>query len=258
MKQVIINADDFGWDEETTDLTIELLEKGLLTSATIMTDRPSSEKAIDYAKQHGKSFSFGLHFNLVDHHIPCSDTPSSLIDESGKLKMSNHQRKDALLWKLNAKEIQKEFECQLTQLLDAGVEVSHIDSHGHLHKFPQIVMAIKPVMKKYGIRTIRIPQNVFPSDSKKKIVINNLFRLFFFGMVTTDHFYMLENHEDENWIDNFFSKLPEGLTELGVHPGRTDHWRDIETQPFLDGSMANALRHNGIELVNFHTIGRVS
>ena len=49
--KVILHADDFGFNEETTRATIECFERGVLTSATIMVNCEASEMAIDYAKK---------------------------------------------------------------------------------------------------------------------------------------------------------------------------------------------------------------
>ena len=41
IKRLIINADDFGFSEDTVVATIELFNKGLLTSATMMPNMPT-------------------------------------------------------------------------------------------------------------------------------------------------------------------------------------------------------------------------
>lgn len=147
MKKLIINADDFGLDEDSFKSTVLLFEKKILSSATIMTDMPYTNEAIQFAIEKQDQFSFGLHFNIVDDHSAYYGSNSLTIENSNKFKSSNEQRKSALLYKLNSIDIQEEFECQITSLLKAGVKVSHIDSHGYLHKFTQIINAIKPIIK---------------------------------------------------------------------------------------------------------------
>ncbi|BDY13537.1 carbohydrate deacetylase [Hydrogenimonas cancrithermarum] len=256
-KYLIINADDFGWDEETVAATIKLFEKGVLTSATIMTGMPGTPKAIEYAKKNQDRFSFGLHFNIVDGHASHSLSPNSLTTPENRVfKDSNQQRINALMWKLNKKDIQHELECQLSQLFDAGINVSHIDSHGHLHKFPQIIHAAKPILKKYKITSVRIPQNIFQNKNLKKSLINNIFRLFFGGTKHPDYFFMLEHHEDSDWLEKFLNDIPDGLTELGIHPGTTDAWRAVETQPFFHDEILKKLNRPDLNLVNYNFIDR--
>ena len=50
MKKLIVNADDFGFDDETVDWTIRGFEQGKITSATVMAGMPATERAVAYAK----------------------------------------------------------------------------------------------------------------------------------------------------------------------------------------------------------------
>ncbi|MCD6565655.1 MAG: ChbG/HpnK family deacetylase, partial [Bacteroidales bacterium] len=121
-KILIINADDFGWDADTVNTTINLFENSILSSASIMTGRNGSKQAIDFALKNQHKFSFGLHFNIVDNHIPYNPIQTnSLLNSELTFKLSNQQRWDALLFRLKYIDIQKEFEYQLLQLLNNGI-----------------------------------------------------------------------------------------------------------------------------------------
>ena len=112
-KILIINADDFGWDADTVDTTINLFENSILTSASIMTGRSGSRQAIDFAHKNQHKFSFGLHFNIVDNHVPFNPREiNSLLNSELTFKLSNQQRLDGLLFRLKQVDIQKEFEYQ--------------------------------------------------------------------------------------------------------------------------------------------------
>ena len=50
MKRLIVNADDFGFDDETVDWTIKGFELGKITSATVMAGMPATERVVEYAK----------------------------------------------------------------------------------------------------------------------------------------------------------------------------------------------------------------
>lgn len=50
MKKLIVNADDFGFDDETVDWTIKGFEAGKITSATMMAGMPATERVVEYAK----------------------------------------------------------------------------------------------------------------------------------------------------------------------------------------------------------------
>lgn len=254
-KILIISAHDFGWDDDTVNSTIDLFEKGILTSATIITDMPGSQKAIEYAKANQDKYSFGLRFNIVDAHRAHKEIDNSLTEKDEPwFKSSNKQRKDALLWRLKKSDIQEEFEYQLSSLIKAGINVSHIDSNGNLHKFPQIVTAIRPMMRKYNINTIGIPQNHFQSPNIKKSLLHKFFRLYFIGTKHVDNFFILDHHNDKQWFSNFLENIQSGITELGIHPGTIDKWRQIETNPFLEKSVYDKISNIGIKLENYYIL----
>ena len=50
IQKLIVNADDFGFDDETVDWTIKGFETGKITSATIMAGMPATERVVEYAK----------------------------------------------------------------------------------------------------------------------------------------------------------------------------------------------------------------
>jgi predicted glycoside hydrolase/deacetylase ChbG (UPF0249 family) len=232
--KVILHADDFGYDDDTSRATIELLNRGILTSATIMVNSPAANTAIAYAKGHPDK-SFGVHLTYVDGLKPISspkDIPS-LVDETGVFLPSDKIRKKAMLFSLRTAEIERETAAQLQALTSSGVAVSHVDSHGHIHKFPQMLYALGR-MKQIPTRLRRV-QNIFLS--RPKMGANRILNLMFAQYIqrsfrTTDYFYMPANHFDIHWGEQLLQqmdKLPINATlEIGVHPGYQESWRQHE------------------------------
>lgn len=254
-RALIINADDFGWDNDTAKTTIDLFENGSLTSATIMTGRQASHLAIQYAKANKAKFSFGLHFNIVDGHIPlAAPTPNSLVNRDGFFEDGNTQIKKALFCLIDADDLRKELEAQLSFLCDNGVNVTHLDSHGHLHKFPYIISSIKPVLSKYRISLVRVPQNQFQTYKIGKLFLNRLFKLFFCGLKFPDSFFMLDDHKDNDWFRAFINSLKPGVTELGIHPGTVEDWRLIEAMPFQTNQARMMLNSANIKKMSFRDL----
>ncbi|WNV03190.1 ChbG/HpnK family deacetylase [Candidatus Methylospira mobilis] len=252
-RKLLINADDFGFDHDTAAATVALFEKGALTSATIMTGMPASLHAMEYARENGSRFSFGLHFNLVDAHAPMSSSTASLVDADGLFRSSREQRIRALFNLLDSRALADEFECQLRALLDNGVRVTHIDSHGHLHKFPRVVRAIAPVMSKYGIKRIRLPQTLYFRRKMARSLINRYCRSEFDGFETTDNLWAVDEHR-AGWFERLLAALPDGVTELAVHPGSIEPWRRIESAPLLDERFHALLKTHATQLVDYREI----
>ncbi len=50
---IIVNADDFGKNEEVSRAVLEAFEEKLITRTTLMVNMPYADKAVELAKQKG-------------------------------------------------------------------------------------------------------------------------------------------------------------------------------------------------------------
>lgn len=232
MNKLIINADDFGWDDDTLECTINLIERKWITSATIMTGRPATSKALEYAKRTSNRVSFGLHFNIVDGQHSLSRVPNSLVDQEGLFRSSDRQRLAALFGVLKAVDIAQELRSQLLVLQRAGITVSHVDSHGHLHKFPLIAHAMLSVLDEFKITKVRRPQDTYRYRSLRDGIDNYCTWRFPKTIRTTDHYYALDSVA-EDWFLGLAKVLKPGITELSLHPGQSEEWRRRECAPLM-------------------------
>jgi len=253
--KVILHADDFGFDKDTTAATIELLESGCLTSATIMATMPAADEAIAYAAKHPEH-SFGVHMTYVDG-LPSARVgakPSTLVDEHGLFFPSNEVRMNALRLKLRRKEIVEESLAQIEKVRQGGVKISHLDSHGHLHKFPSFLLALSEIKKRSGISKVRRVQNIFinPQHISPTMILNKCFDAYIsHTCLTTDYFYMSANNMDTGWADAVIAQMDQlpqdAVIEIGVHPGYADtekeRWRIAEYNDIKD--FAAKLRASG-------------
>ena len=248
MKRLIINADDFGWDVETTSTTISLIQRGIVTSASIMLGRPATEMALKYARSRaGDKISFGLHLNIVDGMLPVSHQPHSLVNRTGSFRRSHYQRIAALFGRLRASDLEQEIRAQLDLLLESGICPTHVDSHGHLHKIPQIARVLSEVLKEYDINYVRRSQNIYHGHSLSDFLDTySAWRSPKF--LSTDYFYAPNGRGD--WLQQFIGDLPVGTTELGVHPGNAEEWRRVETVP-LSQIDPDSFARQGIELISY-------
>ena len=243
--RVILHADDFGYDKDTTQATIELLECGALTSATIMATMPAADEALEYARLH-KEFSFGVHLTYVDGLLPAlPNVNSTLINSNGVFYPSGVVRKKAIALKLNKQDIIDESIAQIEKIRKNGVEISHLDSHGHLHKFPSFLLALPEIKRKSGIEKVRRVQNVFLQKTRLSptSVLNKCFG---WGITqlckTTDFFYMSANNMDTGWADAILAQMDnlpqDSVIEVGVHPGHEntveERWRIAEYNDMKD------------------------
>jgi predicted glycoside hydrolase/deacetylase ChbG (UPF0249 family) len=260
---VVVNADDFGSAPDTVRATIECFEAGALTSATIMPNMPATEAALEFARAHPE-LGFGVHLTFTGDGLekPLSDPAAvpALVDADGCFLATGTMRRLALLRRLPVAQIERELEAQLEAVRSAGVPVSHVDSHRHLHKFAPFRAALDRMLPRFGIEHVRNVQDVYlrrplgsPTFWLGSLWRRSLMRRF----ATTSHFYMPSSGGDTAWGEALLELaggLGGGSLEVGVHPGYDDAWRDDERRSVLAFS-ASAGTH-GHRLVGWQEIAR--
>ncbi len=262
--RLILHADDFGQSEDSYRATVECFEQGILTSASIMPLMPFSDAAIRFAKEHPE-YSYGAHLTFARNTVerPVSD-PSKiphLLDSDGNYTNSNVIRIRALCRQIPPGEIECEVKAQLGYFHDHGLALSHIDTHGHMHKLGPFPDAITRVLPHFGISRVRTVQNLFV----RKPLLSPTFWLSCYWdrrirerFRTTKFFFMLRGNEGLNWIRKdspWFKELVQrcqGTTvEAGFHPGFTD-WNDVERRSLI--RFAQEAKEHSIELITWHDV----
>lgn len=236
MLRIITNADDFGQNEDCTRATIECLEKGWLTSATIMANTAATSLAAEFARSR-PDLSFGAHLTYVlgdntERPVLAPEKVACLTQGDGRFMPSQKTRVRALLGRLDVGQIADETAAQVGRLRSLGVALAHVDSHGHLHRFGPFREALRRVLPGLGISRVRSVQDVY---IRKPLKSPN----YWFGPVwrgpirrlfqTSDHFYMPTSAGDREWwgplLDMAAAGKIRGTIEVGVHPGRAEAWR---------------------------------
>jgi len=256
--RIILTADDFGFDDDTVAATIGCFERGALTSATIMPKMAATARAIAYARSHPE-LSFGVHLTYagdgIEEPVLRPSMVPSLVGDDGRFLPSNKTRVLALMNRLSVAEIERETAAQIEVLVDHGVRLSHVDSHGHLHKFGPFRTALERVLPKFGIRRVRNVQDVFVGRPLKSFT-------YWFGplwrrrltsrFATTSHFFMPLGTPRERWTEPVLARLPRSpkeTLEIGVHPGGAETWRDEQRESIE--TFATEARQRGHQLIGW-------
>ncbi len=257
--RIIINADDFGFDTDTVAATVAAFEQGHLTSASIMVQMPATSLAFAYARTR-RDLSFGVHLTFVcdtvEAPVSAVSAVPSLVRPDGRFMPSNRVRLLALRNRLPVAEIAREIEAQLALARDNGIGITHVDSHGHLHKYRPFRRALEQVLPRFGIRRVRRVQNLFirrpwrsPTYWMHPLWGRQLLRRF----ATTGHFFMPATAGDSNWADALLRLPLPGTVEVGLHPGRVEAWRASEAAAAAE--LARLARDGRHRLVTWCDVG---
>jgi len=128
---LVIHADDLGMSHSVNRATFEALEKGWITSASILVPCPWFPEVARWAKDHPNA-DLGIHLALTSEWTdlrwgPVSGAPRvpSLVDSHGYFPLDTP---DVVQ---NAKTADVEFELrsQIERARNAGIPVTHLDTH---------------------------------------------------------------------------------------------------------------------------------
>jgi hopanoid biosynthesis associated protein HpnK len=157
-KRIIVNADDFGLCKGVNEAVVKAHEVGVLTSATLMTNMPAAEEAVEMAKLK-PSLGVGVHLNLSEGRAVSGETNvNCLLDSDGQFAYSP-LRLSVMCIALHTvrRAIETELAAQIRWVIDRGLVPTHLDSHKHIHSFPVIFPIVCRLASRFKIPAIRWP-----------------------------------------------------------------------------------------------------
>lgn len=217
----IINADDFGINENVSKAICESILKGLCSNTTLMVNMPYASQAVELAKANNFSDKVGLHLNLTEG-IPLTSDIREIglfCDENGEFCKMPGRKNLKGRFVINKKyhlAITKEIEAQMQKYIEFKLPQMHLDSHHHVHTDYAIIRLVKPLFKKYGFKTLRMSKNLGNVD-----IINKVYKFLYNSTIqrTTDYFCSLD--EFLQIQDKLMDK--NCLMEIMVHPKYEDN-----------------------------------
>lgn len=269
-KQLVVNADDFGFTRDVNLGIVEAHQQGILTATTLMANGDAFADAVRLAREN-PGLDLGAHLVLIGGQAlakPGSELPPTV---------------PRLLAGIAARRIHiyAELAAQVRRILDAGLALTHLDTHKHTHLAPPVLDAVTRVAEEFGIRWVRRPFDLPLTAAQgrapwlKRAISGSLGvqRARFHRVLarrhcrTTDHFAGLQitGRFRTAELVALIRALPEGSTELMCHPGRATgelrrartrlkESREQELAALIAPETRRALQESGVELVNYGTL----
>jgi len=264
-----VNADDFGFTPDVNEGIVEAHRDGILTATTLMANGDAFDDALRWARE-TPTLDIGCHLVLVQGSslLTGKPYPPTLLTLVGALARREMQPYE-------------ELKAQVRKILDAGIAPTHLDTHKHTHLAPPVLDAVARLSQEFQIPWVRRPFD-FPITAirgyvpaAKRITSDalGLLRLRFHRVLerhacrTTDHFagFQITGRFRTAELIQLLELLPEGTTELMVHPGkygqplhraitRLKESREHELAALTSPETRNALSRLNIELVNYRQL----
>ena len=237
-RQVILNADDFGYDPAVTAGIRRAGREGIVRSTTFMVNTPHSEEAAEDTA----GLAVGLHLNLA-RHAPCwANFPPRLLQD-GALD----ERRAA---ELPAQVVEAETLAQLDRLEQlVGHPATHVDVHKHLHRHAGVLEGLARAARARVLPVRSITAEMRLALAQRGVRTNP----HFVGDAGAEAYWTVEELERQ------LRALPSGVTEVMCHPGHAPSHvksgyaaqREVELATFTSARAKALVEELGLELVTF-------
>lgn len=269
-RYVIIHADDAGMSHSVNRATVEAMEKGIVSSASIMVPCPWFKEIAAYAKTHpGKDF--GIHLTLNSEWENYRWGPVA-----GKERVPSLCDKEGYLWgavpevarSAKAEEVATELRAQVQRAIDFGVPVTHLDTHmGAVVSRPDLLEVYVKLGVEFDVPVffLRDPGREIPDERIRARGQELIRALESRQLPVLDHMNQLYTNgsfeEKKAQYLKAIADSPPGVHYLILHCGFDDHelqaittsnqLRDVDRQVFTDPDFIAAVKATGVEVITW-------
>lgn len=228
---LIVNADDWGRDVETTDRILDCVSTRTLSSTSAMVFMVDSDRAAALAREQG--VDCGLHLNFT---IPFSEPgcPSRLREHQARI--CHYLRRTRLAQTVYHPGLASSFKYLVAAQIEEferiyGSKPRRVDGHHHMHLcanviFGRLLPAGTIARRNFSFR---------PCDKGR---INRLYRKAIDRLLAkrhqlTDYFFSLPPLEPVSRVDEIFSMARTSIVEVETHPVNQEEYRFLTSGEIL-------------------------
>ena len=276
--QLLVNADDFGRHVLIDQAVKRCVEEGCLRSATLMPGGKAFDDAVEVARCHPE-LGVGIHLTLVNGFPVCEakDIPS-LVTKEGVF-LDNHVEfvKHFLKGQIAMEDVQRELMAQAAKMERAGLPLTHVDSHQHMHMLPGVIDISLDVAASLHLDAVRISRTpLFTAFAGMGQLIGRL------GLFTLSelslwkakrrHFRVPDHFEGivageavhEGHFLHILKDLRPGTTEVMMHPGTCNEvlqedsgWQhdfEEEMRAIVSPKVRRMIADKAVKIVNYRDL----
>jgi predicted glycoside hydrolase/deacetylase ChbG (UPF0249 family) len=267
-KLLILHADDLGVAHSVDAASLDALDKGAVSSASIMMPTPWITEVATYATAHPNA-DLGLHLTITAEwetyrwgSVASKADVSSLHDPDGTFP------REVKTVVTNAKpaEVERELRAQVELAIALGIRPTHLDSHmGALFATPELMAAYVKVAHDYRLPflAVRDPRSLpQPPMTDTDVLLNTV---------------IVANPDIKpaDWLSFYINavfRLEPGVSEIIVHLGNDDAelqavmveheaygsaWRQRDRDVVHSAEFKQALKDNNVTLITWRDIQKL-
>jgi predicted glycoside hydrolase/deacetylase ChbG (UPF0249 family) len=269
-KLLILHADDLGFAHSANVASFDGLDRGAISSASVMVPTPWITEVAAYARAHPNA-DLGLHLTLTSEwqtyrwgSVESKDKVPSLLDSAGTFPSDV----PPVAARAKPLEVERELRAQIERALALGIRPTHVDSHmGALFTTPELFATYVKVARDYRLPFLALSVGLPPAFraalSENDVLLDAV--IIAGPEVPRDQwkaFYL-----------NAIANLRPGLTEMIVHLGRDDAelqavtvnhepygsaWRQRDYDVVTSAEFRKALEDHHVTLVTWRALQKVA
>lgn len=231
---LIINADDWGRDSETTDRIFDCVRHGTVSSASAMVFMADSQRAAELSLK--ARVDVGLHLNLTSP-FTAPRVPELLLHHQQRVMRFLRGGRFAQI--VFHPGLHRSFKYVVAAQLEEfqrlmGSKPARIDGHHHMHLCANVLFAD---LLPHGI----IVRRNFSFQPGEKSAANRLFRKFIDDRLAkrhrmTEYFFSLPPLEPAQRLERIVGLAKRAIVEVETHPVNPDEYKFL-----IDGRMLNLI-----------------
>lgn len=271
-RSLVVNADDYGLTLGVSSAILDAHERGVVTSTSVLTLAPAFPVTAPWLRSR-EGLATGLHLALVGEDPPllvAAEIPT-LVTARGRLHESWRSLVPRLATgRVDPDDVRRELSAQHEAFVGAGLTLSHLDSHQHLHLWPSVAAVVLDLADSWGRPPFRVPTSTGrgPTALAVRALGRRLRRrLDRAGFAHPDACLGLE--ESGRLVRSAWDpllrrlrSLPDGVVvEIGTHPGAAEdpararyRWGfswPAEHRALTDPTLRAAIAEAGYDLVSY-------
>jgi chitin disaccharide deacetylase len=278
--KLILHADDLGFSHAANRATIEMLEKGHVSSASIMMPCPWVPEAAAWARKNPDK-DIGIHLTLTSEWntmrwapLAPRDKVPGLLDPEGYM----WRRVQEIAMRATPQEVEMELRAQIEKARTMGIRFTHLDTHmGTLYARPDYFQVFEKLGREYGVPILMVK----PSEEIKaaapaatiKYLLDNEARFQKEGVFRLDSLLpspaggTSDPEKRRAAYHTALRSLKPGVHQIILHPAVLDPelraatgsaaQRDLDYRIFSDEATVQLMRGLGIKLVGWQDVAAV-
>ncbi len=266
-KLLILHADDLAVSHSVDIASLDALDKGAVSSASIMVPTPWLTEVATYAKAHPMA-DLGLHLTLTSEwetyrwgSVESKDKVSSLLDADGTFPRDGKP----VGTRAKPAEVERELRAQIEKAMSLGIRPTHLDTHmGTAFTTPELTAIYVKIAREYRLPFLA-PRTAPGAAAQPPFTENDVLLDAIIGIGT--------DVKPENWKQfylNAIANLKPGLNEIIVHLGHDNAelqavmvghdaygsaWRQRDYEVMNGAEFKQALKDHQVTVVTWRELG---